>query len=522
MAQKSLKTKLDPSARDEKKRARDDAHLQEMVGQVVTLAHDLRFPESANDKLQLVQDFGSIIRSSGRMLLVTDAIALCAAFIIGGLGAWTFNFALTGGFQELTGGYSIEEFFAFFGLGAMALLWLDNKGHYRQRLPYWETVGHIATVAFIGFIGAGFLQFAVKNAPSRLWLGLSWGLFGIFLLIGRGFVRRMLNRNGMWQVPALLVGDGPTADAARNALARDHEMGFTIVEQIPSEKLDDLRKPRAWTRFLTMHGARYVFLALEGGELEEQQASLKMMTRERLPCSIVPPWLGLPSSTLSPHHFMMHDVMLLHDTNRLTLPLPRFLKRSFDIVLGGIALIAALPLFAITAWIIRLDGGPAFFKQLRVGKNGELFECYKFRSMRVDAEAVLKQYLEKHPESAAEWREFQKLRNDVRVTKFGDFIRRTSIDELPQLINVLLGDMSLVGPRPMMSGQQQFYGDDFMYYESVRPGITGPWQVSGRNKLPFKERVALEGWYARNWSLWMDIVIILKTFPTLVKKDQAF
>ena len=265
-----------------------------------------------------------------------------------------------------------------------------------------------------------------------------------------------------------------------------------------------------------------MFLALEGGELEEQQHALKAMARERLPYSIVPPWLGLPSSTLSPHHFMMHDVMLLHDTNRLTLPLPRFLKRTCDIVLASIALAGLLPLFALVALLIRRDGGPALFKQPRVGKHGNMFSCYKFRSMRVDAEAALKTYLEKNPDCAAEWKEFQKLKNDVRITKFGEFIRRTSIDELPQLINVLKGEMSLVGPRPMMHGQETFYGDDFMYYESVRPGITGPWQVSGRNKLAFRERVNLESWYARNWSLWMDIVIILKTVSALLEKDQAF
>jgi len=521
MTRKALQTKRNPAARRDPK-PRDEVQLRDMVGQVVTLAHDLRHAESANDEPRFVRDFGSIIRISGRLLMASDALALFMAFLCGGLAARAVNLMTTGSFQDLTGVSSVQEFIAFFGLGAMSLLWLDTKGHYRQRLPYWETVGHVVAMALAGFVIGGFMLFAAKNAPSRLWLGLSWSLFGSFILIGRALMRRGLNNRGRWQVPVLLVGDGPTAQAARNALTREGEMGFTIVEQIPSAVLDDLKKPRAWKRFLAARGARYIFLALEGSELEEQQAALKAMTRERLPCSIVPPWLGLPSSTLSPHHFMMHDVLLLHDTNRLTLPLPRFLKRSFDIVFGGTALIAALPLFAVTALIVRLDGGPAFFRQQRVGKHGKLFNCYKFRSMRVDAEAVLNQYLEKHPESAAEWREFQKLRNDVRITKFGEFIRRTSIDELPQLINVLKGEMSLVGPRPMMSGQETFYGDDFMYYESVRPGITGPWQVSGRNKLPFKERVSLESWYARNWSLWMDIVIILKTVPTLLKKDQAF
>jgi undecaprenyl-phosphate galactose phosphotransferase len=523
MAQNPLKSKLGEDAPQTAIPHGQDVSFPDMIGRVVTLARDARYRDGTDDTSQIFQDFAAVIRTSGRMLLASDILALISASILGGFGAWALNmYALTGSFQSLTSPYSVQEFVVFFGLGAMALLWLDTKGHYRQRLPYWETVGHIMTVAMVGFVAAGFVQFAAKNAPSRLWLGLSWSLFAILLLMGRALTRRLLDANGLWQVPALLVGEGPTAQAARNALTRDHEMGFKIVEQIPSAVLDELKKPHAWRRFLTAHGARYVFLALEGGELEKQQASLKAMTRERLPCSIVPPWLGLPSSTLSPHHFMMHDVMLLHDTNRLTLPLPRFLKRSFDIVLASAGLVVTLPLFAIVALIVRRDGGPAFFRQQRVGKKGAIFSCYKFRSMRVDAEEILRQFLEHNPESAAEWNEFQKLRNDVRITKFGDFIRRTSLDELPQLINVLKGEMSLVGPRPMMPGQESYYGDDFMYYESVRPGITGPWQVSGRNKLPFRERVALESWYARNWSLWMDIVILLKTVPTLLKKDQAF
>jgi UDP-galactose-lipid carrier transferase len=143
--------------------------------------------------------------------------------------------------------------------------------------------------------------------------------------------------------------------------------------------------------------------------------------------------------------------------------------------------------------------------------------------MRVDAEELLKQYLELNPECAAEWQEYQKLRNDVRITKFGEFIRRTSIDELPQLHQRAQGRNEPGRPAPDHAGAGKLLRRRFhLLLESVRPGITGPWQVSGRNKLAFKRRVALESWYARNWSLWMDIVIILKTFPTLVKKDQAF
>ena len=228
------------------------------------------------------------------------------------------------------------------------------------------------------------------------------------------------------------------------------------------------------------NGACHIFLALEGSELEKNPAAIKSMARARVPCSIIPPWLGLPSSTLSPHHFMMQDVLLLHDTNRLQLPLPRLLKRSFDVIAAGLRCYRSCPVFAIVALNIRRDGGPAFFKQTRIGRNGKLFDCYKFRSMRIDAEEVSKKHLAENPEAAQEWQQLQKLKNDVRITSFGQFIRRTSIDELPQLINVFKGEMSLVGPRPCMPGQEDLYADDFGFYEAVRPGITGPWQISGR------------------------------------------
>lgn len=172
--------------------------------------------------------------------------------------------------------------------------------------------------------------------------------------------------------------------------------------------------------------------------------------------------------------------------------------------------------------MIRRDGGRAFFIQQRIGKNGHPFYCYKFRSMREDAETFLQSYLATHPIEAQQWRKYQKLRNDVRVTPFGRFLRRFSLDELPQFINVLKGDMSIVGPRPILPDQIMHYGEKFSCYASMRPGITGPWQVGGRNALTFSERVKLEAQYACNWSLTADWLILLKTMPVVLKKRHAF
>lgn len=473
--------------------------------------------------IRSAQSLGEPLKFTGRCLMLSDTIALLLSFILGGMGAWMLNtYVFHDPFQALVSFDTSKQFSIFAGLGFLSLLWLDTRGHYRQRLPYWEAVGHVVTIAIVGFLICGFIEFAAKGDFSRLWLGLSWVLFAILMLFLRRTVRLALESSGRWRIPALLVGEGYAAQAAMNALKREPQMGFTIVRQIAPKTLQQMTPPNAWKNLLAKHKACHIFLALEGGELEENKAAIKALVRERVPCSIIPPWMDLPTSTLSPHHFLMHDVMMLHDTNRLYLPMPRLLKRAFDIVVSSLALLALSPLFILLTILIRRDGGPAFFSQLRTGRNGELFRCYKFRSMRIDAEVFLKKYLAENADAAAEWEQFQKLKNDVRITRLGHFIRKTSIDELPQLFNVLKGDMSLVGPRPIMPDQENFYEDDFVYYESVRPGITGPWQVSGRNALTFKQRVGLEVSYARNWSLWMDIVIILKTIPALLKKDNAF
>jgi len=479
--------------------------------------------DDSSNAPQAFPDFQSLMRVSGRCLLIADVLALIFSFIacIGPMWAWHV-WSGKDNVQNLFDLVTLRQVIVFGFLGLSSILWLDSCGHYRQRLPYWETVGHIVSVACVSFVTSGFIEFASRNAGSRLWVGFNWVLFGIFVFAGRSVARRILEKKGAWRIPAVMVGDGPTAEAASRALTRDTSIGFTIIDRVPSSVLSDMKKTRAWKQILMLHDAHYIFIALEGSEFERYQSALKSLPRARVPCSIIPPWLGLPSSTLTPHHFMMQDVMMLHDTNRLKLPLPRLIKRIVDISLAGTALLFLSPIMAAIAIAVRSDGGDAFFQQERVGRNGHLFKCYKFRSMRADAEVFLQRYLSENSQAAEEWSKFQKLKNDVRVTRIGKFIRHTSMDELPQLLNVIKGDMSLVGPRPCMPGQENLYADDFSFYESVRPGITGPWQVSGRNHLSFKERVRLEAWYARNWSLWLDIVIILKTFPTLLKRGQAF
>ncbi|PLP97451.1 sugar transferase [Cupriavidus pauculus] len=197
-------------------------------------------------------------------------------------------------------------------------------------------------------------------------------------------------------------------------------------------------------------------------------------------------------------------------------------KRAFDVGAALVLLLLLSPLMLTVALLVMRDGGPCVFGHTRVGMGGRKFSCLKFRSMVRDADAVLKELLASDPVARAEWEKDFKLRNDVRVTALGRFIRKTSIDELPQLWNVVRGDMSLVGPRPVVEKELERYGESASYYLRVLPGITGLWQVSGRNDADYDKRVTLDVAYVRNWTFAGDIVILFKTIGVVIHGRGAY
>jgi Undecaprenyl-phosphate galactose phosphotransferase WbaP len=197
-------------------------------------------------------------------------------------------------------------------------------------------------------------------------------------------------------------------------------------------------------------------------------------------------------------------------------------KRALDIIGAGVGLVLLAPFFLIVALMVRADGGPAFFAHQRVGRGGKLFGCLKFRSMVVDSQARLESLLANDPVARAEWEATRKLKNDPRITRIGRFLRSTSLDELPQLINVLRGEMSLVGPRPVQEAEiDRYYGASAAHYMAVRPGITGLWQVSGRSETSYESRVALDVAYVSRPSLLADISILLRTPVAVLSRRGA-
>lgn len=220
---------------------------------------------------------------------------------------------------------------------------------------------------------------------------------------------------------------------------------------------------------------------------------------------------------------LRREAEFLGEVASLELPsLSAIAKRAFDIVLSGGLLVIFLPLLAVIAvGVWRSSPGPILYSQPRVGRRGNPFRFYKFRSMVTNSDEFLTSFLESDPDAKSRWEEFQKLEDDPRITRFGRFIRRSSLDELPQLWNVLKGDMSLVGPRPCMVDQRVLYGHHWAAYCAVRPGLTGLWQVSGRNKLPYQQRVALDLEYVKRWSPWLDIKILLRTVRVVLTGDGS-
>jgi exopolysaccharide production protein ExoY len=198
-------------------------------------------------------------------------------------------------------------------------------------------------------------------------------------------------------------------------------------------------------------------------------------------------------------------------------PLGGWLKRAVDISIASVVVVLLLPLIVLIGLTIKLSmGGPVIYAHRRVGHNGAPFNCYKFRTMAVNSDELLRKYLASDPDAAQEWLSTRKLRNDPRVTALGNALRRSSLDELPQLLNVLRGEMSCVGPRPIVAEELEIYGRHAKEYLRARPGMTGAWQVSGRSDTTYQERVALDCAYVSNWSVWLDLLILLKTIPAAI------
>jgi undecaprenyl-phosphate galactose phosphotransferase len=399
------------------------------------------------------------------------------------------------------------------------LLWFASRGHYRRGLPFWTEAQQIGLAVAAAALLDGFSQYASHTLYSRPWLIAGWAASGVFLLAGRVAMKHAMLRAGVWAMPTVIVGTGRTAQEAAAALNSERLLGYRVVGHVempaegPPPRVDDLvvgREPR------------FVVLALDAVELARAEQLIGELHRRGVSFAVVPPLSGLSVLNLQARGFFSHDTVLLTAPNNLARLHARLLKRAFDVAASAALLVALSPLLAVLALLVRRDGGPVLYGQRRIGRGGRPIVCLKFRTMVADADAVLAEVLARDPAARAEWEKDHKLKDDPRVTRVGRVLRATSLDELPQLWNVLRGEMSLVGPRPIVAAEVPKFGDDIAFYYEVDPGITGLWQVSGRNELDYDRRVRLNTWYVRNWSLWHDVAILVKTVRVVLARDGAY
>jgi undecaprenyl-phosphate galactose phosphotransferase len=458
-----------------------------------------------------------------RGFIITDIVAL----IVGLLCAWSLAASINSlsfGRHDLVSlsRENLIQVVHSLVLGAGVILWFLHTAHYQMRMPFWVETKKIVEATASAMLIDGFLRFASKHDFSRIWLISDWMFAAIGIILLRAMWRHILQHRGHWQIPTLLVGSGATAKEARLALDSEPGLGYKIVAQIHDLPVAFLQAGSSWQSLCAKHKTGYIVIALDGKDIMNAGQPLAQLIREPVPFSVSPPLQNLPVLGMVPQYFFNRDVMLLTRSHGLDQPLQRFLKRFFDIAVASTALLVASPIMLVVAALVKLDGGPVLFQHKRLGLNGNAFACHKFRTMGINGDMALQRYLEKNPEAREEWQRDHKLREDPRVTFIGHILRRISLDELPQLYNVLKGDMSIVGPRPIILAETKKYDTDITYYYRVRPGITGLWQVSGRNDVSYQQRVQMDSWYVRNWSLWHDIAIICKTIPVVLGRNGAY
>lgn len=448
----------------------------------------------------------------GAALIVADGAAILLAAVVS---TYFLSYVATS-YQ----GWTID--LADFAMLSVGLgICLAVKGRYSERIPFWTEARLVICASLTVLAIAVGLGIVSKQITSLSPLLLAFIVFPPPAIGANRLVKFWLSRIGKWEIPVVIIGGCQAIDAAETILQSDPSLGFCIVARLdPDIVLSGSGVPRL-NAILTAHRAKCLFIATDMGEAPGRHL-MECALREQVRFAVfLQPY---PASTFSakPTCFFSHDATLLSYQNRLSQPLPRLAKSTMDIVVALILLIVVLPVFVLLSILIMMDGGPVLFRQLRIGAGGKPFYCLKFRTMVVHADRVLQEALARDPALAAEWQERRKLAKDPRVTRLGRILRQTSLDELPQLINVLRFDMSLVGPRPIVESEVSLYGDNIAQYYATRPGITGVWQVSGRSTTSYTRRVQLDAWYVNNWTFWQDIQVLMKTIPVVFGRKGAF
>ncbi|HEX3047254.1 MAG TPA: undecaprenyl-phosphate galactose phosphotransferase WbaP [Bacillota bacterium] len=465
-------------------------------------------------------------------LLITDYLSVFLA-IRGAF--WMRLWVLPRPFTlELPTGLQDVHFYLLVPLFYLGLIFYE--GLYRRRLPFWANVGKLIkictfatafTISILYFTGS--TQFL-----SRVFVFFMWFFSCASLIAARYLSKRLLSAGGLWRKPVVIVGTGNPLELLAKSFQDESNLGYQVagvIAESDSETAYNKRHP-----YRVIGNLDNLEQAIQDSRVSEVIIALPELERNKLlelvnriqplvkNVTIFPDLHGLPLNNLEAETFFNQRMVLLRVRNNLRGFKNLLFKRVFDLVLGAFCLIFSLPLMVLIALLIKLDSpGKAVYSGKRLGKGGREFKCYKFRTMFVNEREILDEYFRHNQIAREEWKKYAKLRQfDPRVTRVGRWLRKLSLDELPQIINVLKGDMSLVGPRPYLPMEQDRMKHHAKTIFETWPGITGLWQVRGRNELEFEERVSLESWYVRNWSLWLDISLMIKTIQVVLARKGAY
>ena len=403
---------------------------------------------------------------------------------------------------------------------------------YTSNKQFWRIISGIFKACVYAIFNCVILLYIIHIAEfiSRLYMGFL-GIFAfLFIVLFRYIIKKLLDSLQVLKEPVLLMGSGRNAVLILEHIRNDIGLNYQFIGYLKDQKEDEVAKQLPCLgsfadaeNIIQKTGVRKVLVIAP--ELTQSQMEDIIYKLQPLVSSIgfIPDMGTMPLSTMDIESLVDGHVVMFQMRNNLKNRGNRILKFVFDWFLTLIGTICIAPVFVIISlWIYFDSPGPVIFKHRRIGKEGKEFDCYKFRSMCVDADRKLKELLEKNPEARKEWEKDFKLKEDPRITKSGAFLRKTSLDELPQIFNVLKGEMSLVGPRPIIQAEVPRYGKYISDYYMVRPGITGLWQTSGRNDIDYNERVQMDTWYVRNWNIWFDIVLLWRTFKAVMAGKGAY
>lgn len=377
---------------------------------------------------------------------------------------------------------------------------------------------------FLALISIALIIFASKTSYtfSRSIVLLYFAL-NLLLPIGIYFLKRRFLLYKIFRENILVVCDTEGEKNVNNWFVKDNSFGFNIENKIITDTLpaDTIQNVIENEINASHYYAVVISIGKENSRYESQVIHYIMHRMKRV--YILPKISKLSLLNSELFNSINHKGIALYIKNRLLNPTDRVIKAVFDKIVSIFLFILFFPILSLLYIVVFIStNGHPIFKQKRVGKDGKKFHIYKFRTMKLDADQLLEELLANDPVKRLEWESEYKLKDDPRITKVGHFLRKTSLDELPQMINVFQGKMSLVGPRPIVDDEVEKYGQMFDYFKAVKPGITGLWQVSGRNDISYDERVQLDVWYVRNWSIELDIVILVKTVVIVLSRRGSY